>query len=89
MENDPKVDPDVVARLRKSTEELFEETEQIVQTLYHNLALKDDVQEELPGLSKILNSLTLEEPVNASEYKHIVLVHENEINITRQRKTPN
>ena len=86
MENDPKVDPDVVARLRKSTEELFEETEQIVQALYHNLAFKDDVQEELPGLSQILNSLTLDEPVNASEYKHIVLVHENEINITRRLK---
>jgi hypothetical protein len=73
--------------MREHAESVFQESEEIVQALFEPLTNKDlELQAELPGMSEVLNSLTLYEPENASAYEQIVLVHENEINITRHQK---
>ena len=73
--------------MREHAESVFQESEEIVQALFEPLTNKDlELQAELPRMSEVLNSLTLHEPENASAYEQIVLVHENEINITRHQK---
>lgn len=73
--------------MREHAESVFQETDEIFQALFEPLTNKElELEAELPGMAKVLNSLTLDEPTNASAYKQIVLVHENEVNITRGQK---
>lgn len=82
-----KEDPEWGKRMREHAESVFKEAEEITQALFEPLTDKDlELQAELPRMTEVLNSLTLYEPYNESAYKHIVLVHENEINITRHQK---
>jgi len=82
-----KEDPEWGKIMREHSESVFRETEEIVQALFEPLTNKElELEAELPGMSEVLNSLTLDEPADASAYKQIVLVHENEVNITRRQK---
>lgn len=79
--------PELAKTMREHSESVFQETEEIVQALFEPLTNKDlELQAELPGMSEVLHSLTLYEPENVSAYEQIMLVHENEINITRHEK---
>ncbi|MEQ8678077.1 MAG: HEPN domain-containing protein [Aggregatilineales bacterium] len=79
--------PELGKFMREHAESVFQETEEIVQALFEPLTSKElELEAELPGMSEVLHSLTLYEPENASVYEQIVLVHENEINITRHEK---
>jgi hypothetical protein len=79
--------PELAKMMREHSESVFQETEEIVQALFEPLTSKElELEAELPGMAEVLNSLTLDEPADASAYKQIVLVHENEVNITRRQK---
>lgn len=80
-------DPERGRIMREHAESVFRESEEIVQALFEPLTDKElELEAELPGMSKILNSLTLNEPIDTSAHEQIVLVHENEVNITRHQK---
>lgn len=79
--------PELAKIMREHSESVFQETEEIVQALFEPLTSKElELEAELPGMSKILKSLTLDEPADTAAYEQVVLVHENEINITRHEK---